>query len=160
MLSTPPRSPTASLRFSKSLRKVCRQGFGHSHGFSVATLIKSHSLDPDHFGLQGHPKCSFESLSLALAQTKRTLSDSFWYSRREEFGHELLTIIIRYALILVSTLDHDSLAYGIVPSFEIPTQAKQFACSPSANKNGTLKKVLIFVLAEGEGFEPSKSFHP
>lgn len=33
-------------------------------------------------------------------------------------GHELLSIIIRSALILLSTLDPDSLASGIAPSFE------------------------------------------
>lgn len=46
---------------------------------------------------------------------------------REGIGHELLSIIIRYALILLSTLDPSSLASGIAALFDSRTKAKKFA---------------------------------
>ena len=54
-----------------------------------------------------------------LANSELSVSRSFSYARVRKFGHELLSKIIRFALILLSTLDPDAPAQqvpGLRPS--------------------------------------------
>jgi hypothetical protein len=48
-------------------------GFGHSHGFSFASLIKSHSPDPVSLGPKGPRDLLSKSHILALTHAKATL---------------------------------------------------------------------------------------
>ncbi len=81
---------------------------------------------------------------------------------REGIGHELLTIIVRFAPILVSTLDPSSLAYGIAVLFDSRSRVTQVTrlAAPLHKRKNSLMGVFAFLLLGGyRESNPDNRYH-
>ena len=125
--------PTLALgdMFVERLNKTRRKVFDFFHDFLRLCEWICHSIQYTKYSVLSS---KLSNLSTSL-QKIPLQSNSIFVSAPGWNYHELLSLLFHFIHKSLSTLDPDSLAYGIAPSFKSNPQAKLFACSDALMKN-------------------------